>query len=595
MKFLCLFILLLGGEVFSEEAVSSKNLLSAFDSLLKEASSAWEEASIVLEEAAAAADRRQQQRQAKRKIPREVHQFNWNKMGSQTIGWNQADLELSHSCDENYCSGNETWKAIRYGSEEQYSKIYGKMKNKDSKCLSNILKVLKHNLRIDRFPKACQQYPEYQTCKEFLSEVSVLEGRIQDLLALLHGGEAVRSLEARALCVECMTVAEAGVVSGQSEKSIEQIMENLQAEQQCRELKPGAEKQVTDGSTPEGYLKDSYMLKRNLDGSYTIPLVMSFAPYEQYDEKGKPSAKNYDGDIPKDQVPMAYREKVQKCLQQASQKLTGPNGEQLQIEIKDPSEDKNCDLGLHHKIRIQSRDVLRSDSHNYAADVSCASITHEVLHLLGLCDDYQEEDTVDVDPETGKIVPSSEKKSPDKAYLKELEYDCRVINDYSIMSNHSVVWEDMIVEGKEGSLLTSGQWSAILYGACSERNQAFNECSQLAYKHSTEESASCFEQKRICEEENLMGANKQTTIESLIEKIENSRGWIKEAEERKKEYLSWENNKYMGVQVGDQFLIEEEKTRYLNRKLAEKDSLIETHQEKIVDLTRRLEQVRAWP
>ena len=554
MKFLCLFIFLVGGEVFSEEA---------------------SESSSTLEE---------------KTIPPEVRSFRWSKMGLQIIDWNRVNREFSDSpCDENPCYYNsETWRAIRYGSKEQYSKVYDKMKNKDSRCLSNILKLLKNNLKIERFPKACQQHPEYQTCKEFLSEISVLEGRIQDLLTLLYGGEAVRSLEAQALCVECFTLEDAEVVSQQSKQSIEQIMENLQNEQQCLELNPGAEKKITSGTGSER----SYVLTRNLDGSYTIPLVMSFAPYEKYDQAGQPSNKNYDGDIPKDQVPMAYREKVQKCLQQASQKLTGPNGEQLQIEIKDPSENKNCGLGPHHKIYIKSKDTI-SSSQDYAADESCSGIIHEVLHLLGLRDEYQEIETVNVDTETGKIVWSNENKSPDATYLEGSRYDCRVVNIYSIMSGDAVVWEDLMVEGKEGSLLNHGQWSAILYGDCPARNQAFNACSQLSRKHSIVESTRCLEQKRICEEENLMGANKQATIEFLIEKIEKSRQWIEWAERTKNRYLPWRRRDY--YYVDGRSLEGEEKKQYLDQQIAKTNAILETHQETIEDLTQRLEQVRAWP
>ena len=74
---------------------------------------------------------------------------------------------------------------------------------------------------------------------------------------------------------------------------------------------------------------------------------------------------DYDGEISKEKVPDYYMSKVQKCFEQANQKMLGSKGEKLQISIKKPTSSKiTCNQNVR-KIGIGSS-KMRSHSKKYA-------------------------------------------------------------------------------------------------------------------------------------------------------------------------------------------------------------------------------------
>ena len=89
------------------------------------------------------------------------------------------------------------------------------------------------------------------------------------------------------------------------------MIEDIQQQSQCVELKNGQGKKI-HRSGPFNSTK-SYTVKRELDGTYSIPLALHF-------EAGL----SYDGKIPKDQVPSRYMEKVQQCIAKANTNCWDP-------------------------------------------------------------------------------------------------------------------------------------------------------------------------------------------------------------------------------------------------------------------------------
>ena len=83
-------------------------------------------------------------------------------------------------------------------------------------------------------------------------------------------------------------------------------------------------------------------------------------------------------------------------------------------------------------------------------------ITHEILHLLGLPDEYEETGR-------GRYI----RTSADQRVFHPV-YDCRSVQTNSIMAQH---WNRfrIVNQGQTSSLLDPAHFNAILYGKCLEQ------------------------------------------------------------------------------------------------------------------------------
>ena len=366
------------------------------------------------------------------------------------------------------------------GSQRQYQKLYNKLKDKNKQCQKDLLRSISEVLQSETFPKQCleEKNKNHPVCRNMRKEVNILRARVSQLIDLAYGQEGT---EAKALCMDCVEWEEVNTF-----EKLGKFLKELSGQSHCLELNPGEEKDVFPGN---GLYYD-YVLKRDRDGSYSITFPMNF----HIDG-------DYDGPVSREQAPEHYRERVQKCLLEANQNLLGPKGERLKIQIADPKNNKSqsqCGNSLNKftkDIAIGSS-AHRSDSGKYASDIDCPSIVHEVLHLAGLCDEYEEiGNGFYTDPETGEVMGQNfggNQNIDSSAHNFTLAFDCRVTAKNSIMANHYTRW-DNVKKGKNKSLLTPGQFQSILYGSCPEKNKRFNECSKLAYQSSVEED--CLEKK----------------------------------------------------------------------------------------------------
>lgn len=84
------------------------------------------------------------------------------------------------------------------------------------------------------------------------------------------------------------------------------------------------------------------------------------------------------------------QDRARACLNSVQSGLKGPGGEELAIRLLTPQEVLRLPRNLRPKkttVTIAAADA-RSHSKAYASSISCPVILHEVLHLLGLCDEY---------------------------------------------------------------------------------------------------------------------------------------------------------------------------------------------------------------
>ena len=417
---------------------------------------------------------------------------------------------LDSDCQSN-CSKRAVTDALEFSSQAQYAQLYDKIKRKNKSCKKAILTELADNLTYNRFPKKCLQKENknHPVCKDMSRYGNTVRERFLQLTELVYEEEASKITEAQAPCFDC------AIKSDGKANDLLDFLSDLENQSQCFELKPGEKKTIHAGTGRNR----SYPVQRDPDGAYSVTLNLDFSPDE-----------DYDGDVSKSQVPQHYMEKTQKCMEQANKGMLGPNAEKLRIVIKDTPKNDTCSVADTKKIFVGSEDH-RSNSGKYESDIDCPTITHEILHLLGLCDEYKERYRgFYVNSKTGDIRPSrfldkDEKKKliEDRDYEFKPAFDCRVTqDDNNIMSNQNIKW--MYVFGFDGdketdhSLLFPGQFNSILYGECPRKNKVFNECSQLAYQSSVD-SPNCMEQKKQCESQNIHGLDKQKEIEKTKRKM----------------------------------------------------------------------------
>ncbi len=444
--------------------------------------------------------------------------------------------------------------------------LQDKLKYKDKKFLNKLLQGVYTQLKTERYPKQCfdPANKNHEVCKTMQKALTVKVQRVKYLIKLVYGQDTLSATEASAPCLDCMEGSLPKELS-----DLNHLFSLLKEQSLCSDPVPGKEKQVTNHPY-------SYTVRREQDGSFSIPLNLTFTADE-----------DYDGEIPKDQVPAQYKKKVRECLKKANSKMLGPNGEKLKIVLEDPPNKKQdpCQEQSAEQIKIGSREH-RSNAGKYKSDIDCPTIVHEVLHLTGLCDEYKETARgFYVSADTGEIKKASIWDKPDnKKDTYVPSYDCRVTSTNSIMSNQYERWNYVFEESgpvpeeqKESSLLNPAQFNAVLYGGCPSKNKLFNECADLAYQTSVhKESKDCLKQKRKCMENNVLEQDKQKELSKIRKDIK--------FYEELREYML----KFLQTEIIDKNKPESKISEY-------KDKIQERADLPLQTLRERLEIVSAWP
>lgn len=157
------------------------------------------------------------------------------------------------------------------------------------------------------------------------------------------------------------------------ESSIEGILQLAKQAKRvtsCKPNQPGEIKVIDEYKGPTG-ISAEYSLLQNSPKSWTASIALNVK-----------SAEGVQG--------QAMFERIKRCINIASPHFKGENGKSLTIAILSPTDREKLPSNKRPPlvdIDIQPVDA-RSNSAAYAADISCSTIVHEVLHILGLCDEY---------------------------------------------------------------------------------------------------------------------------------------------------------------------------------------------------------------
>jgi hypothetical protein len=156
------------------------------------------------------------------------------------------------------------------------------------------------------------------------------------------------------------------------------------------------------------------------------------------------------------------------CLNSYAPRLTGPNAERLSIRlVTDPGSPA---------IPANPIEVLppgsRSHSSAWKEDIDCATILHEMLHVLGLIDEYEER-WMGYHSEGGQL------KSTGLENFGEVpirSYNCRSHGPES-----SVMYYQTYAVAAAGSLLSPAHFRAITQPGCAAANRLYYACTRDAY------------------------------------------------------------------------------------------------------------------
>lgn len=121
-----------------------------------------------------------------------------------------------------------------------------------------------------------------------------------------------------------------------------------------------------------------------------------------------------------------HRGRVQKCLSSKNHLLKDKNGTQLELSIDNSYSEARKNSGVVHTIQIEGTQH-RSNSYNYAQNIDCPTIIHELLHLAGLCDEYQEYDQITgaLKNAKGSVIDPQKLGFNVKPEITTKKYDCR--------------------------------------------------------------------------------------------------------------------------------------------------------------------------
>ncbi len=160
-------------------------------------------------------------------------------------------------------------------------------------------------------------------------------------------------------------------------KPIQDILTNLEDTKKvdkCKDLAPGEHK-VFKKDSSDYYGTGHYLLKRTKEGDYQAVVSVNF--------------KTGGGSLP----PQEMLKRSKECLDLASPFLKGPDGKRLQFSVITPQEAQQLPSDERPEPYNVSIEPVGfgTNAASYAQDVGCPTITHEMLHLLGLCDEYKED------------------------------------------------------------------------------------------------------------------------------------------------------------------------------------------------------------
>lgn len=320
-------------------------------------------------------------------------------------------------------------------------------------------------------------------------------------------------------------------------------LEEWHEEMKCRELPVGGRRQVSESNktSPTG-VKSNYLIHRKSKNSYEIQI-----PLNIYDDNFRGAVAKLFG-LSKTATEAEMEKAIKYCTSHFSNYLKGPSGERVSIKpILSKDKKSIWHWGLETDVSIKDPNY-RSHSKAYESDIDCQTILHELLHLTGLVDEYQENDNAErsksgklydcralgpdesimSDQHMGFALAKATKESEGEKVFKvsaevcgkrlnpppDLSETCLwYTNEKFIFRNHVQIKDFLLRESsrrldfdpavplkvrfrkveqleeiKPYSPLLPAHFRAMIYPGCKRKNSLYYKCAKFAYKTSSSES-----------------------------------------------------------------------------------------------------------
>jgi hypothetical protein len=241
-------------------------------------------------------------------------------------------------------------------------------------------------------------------CKPLQAKYEKLMRQLRELVNRLPPGELRKPVEEDKVAntITCLLPRE----NQHAFSGIEDFLRVANQPDMCEELKNSESKLVN-------YDNHSFLLKRKENGDYEAVVNINF------ELQGSES------------TPEAMLQRVRTCLSSITPSMLGPDKKShLHISVKTPDEvERELPIGSRPQmktIHVVNKKFFEGtgvagNTENFREDFDCPGITHEFLHHLGMCDEYQDH--------REQIDPASNKSWKDV-------YSCRILPTYpSLMNN----------------------------------------------------------------------------------------------------------------------------------------------------------------
>ena len=375
--------------------------------------------------------------------------------------------QLTSNCDPSVCHSTDVVELITHGSLSQYDQIAHVLNEKGPLCLRFVLEALKDKLEKQVHINCGSLVGEAKKdCQNMQAERVVVNDRILSLVNLMVSQRSNLAMPFAQHLLEDKNP------STYTNSRVLDLLQRLENEKSCDEYEIGEEREFIITPFQSTILPYTYYrVKRESDKHYKAFVALEFSLDPLYD--------GYLPLLAVGQVHNYYMRWVRRCMDHVNPRMKGPNGKTLEIVIEDARQVDSC--RPKHPIQIGAS-ARSSNARYYSVGIQCSSITHEIAHLLGLWDEY---------------------------YLQE--YQCRVVQEDSLLSRERTYLNRVFVKRLDDSLLAPSHFQSILYGSCFLRDDVklYRRCSRLSYQILSSENA-CLAEKNYCDRENVLGHDKIT-------------------------------------------------------------------------------------
>lgn len=236
-------------------------------------------------------------------------------------------------------------------------------------------------------------------------------------------------------------------------------LEELTDHLNCQPSPTGTSLVIDDKEKPSpSGLPRKFILRKKDDSTYQVQLNLKFLE-DDFLRQMKDLVT--EAETPKE---AQMRNRVNYCLKQVNPYLKGPNNQRLEISLTDrKSNDPNVKK-IETPIVVGEGNDFQVNSLAYKSDSGCLVILHEILHRLGLVDEYIEI--------RDKLANGNKLKSR----------DCRILGSpSSIMNNAALSTEKDFINRPKFITVSGVVCQCLDVNSCSKPDTSMN-CDQPGYK-----------------------------------------------------------------------------------------------------------------